>query len=182
MINNIVLVGRTTRNIELKENRNRTHYVQFTLAVNRPYKDEKGGEQADFIQCVAWNKTAETVAKYVSKGNMIGIEGRLQLRSYENEAGSRQYISEVLVNRLTFLESKKSRAIPEPVEPINYPQSSPTGNISNPFDPNFLTPQAQSSNQRVSNYENPFATATTLAGNLNTNTKSTLVSDDDLPF
>ena len=182
MINNIVLVGRTTRNIELKENRNRTHYVQFTLAVNRPYKDEKGGEQADFIQCVAWNKTAETVAKYVSKGNLIGIEGRLQVRSYENEAGSRQYISEVLVNRLTFLESKKNRAIPEPVEPINYPQSPPTGNISNPFDPNFSTPPVQSSNQRGSNYENPFATATTLAGNLNTNTKSILVSDDDLPF
>ena len=182
MINNIVLVGRTTRNIELKENRNRTHYVQFTLAVNRPYKDEKGGEQADFIQCVAWNKTAETVAKYVSKGNLIGIEGRLQVRSYENEAGSRQYISEVLVNRLTFLESKKNRAIPEPVEPINYLQSPPTGNISNPFDPNFSTPPAQSSNQRGSNYENPFATATTLAGNLNTNTQSILVSDDDLPF
>lgn len=57
MINNIILVGRTTRNIELKENQKGTHYVQFTLAVNRPYKDEQGGQQADFIPCVAWNKT-----------------------------------------------------------------------------------------------------------------------------
>lgn len=103
MINHIILVGRTTKKIELKQNKNGTNYVQFTLAVNRPYKDE----QADFINCVAWNKTAETIAQYVSKGTMIGIEGRLQVRNYENEAGVRQYISEVLVNRFTFLESKK---------------------------------------------------------------------------
>lgn len=107
MINNIVLVGRTTKNIELKQNKNGTPYVQFTLAVNRPYKDEQGGQQADFINCVAWNKTAETLSNYVSKGTMIGVEGRLQVRSYENEAGVRQYISEVLVNKFTFLESKK---------------------------------------------------------------------------
>ena len=98
MINHIILVGRTTKTIELKQNKNGTNYVQFTLAVNRPYKDE----QADFINCVAWNKTAETIAQYVSKGTMIGIEGWLQVRNYEAEAGVRQYISEVLVNRFTF--------------------------------------------------------------------------------
>ncbi|MDO4927324.1 MAG: single-stranded DNA-binding protein, partial [Turicibacter sp.] len=124
MINNIVLVGRTTKNIELKQNKNGTNYVQFTLAVNRPYKDEQGGQQADFIACVAWNKTAETLANYVSKGAMIGVEGRLQVRTYDNEAGVRQYISEVLVNKFTFLESKKSSALPEPVEPANYQQNS----------------------------------------------------------
>lgn len=115
MINNIVLVGRTTKMIELKQNKNGTNYVQFTLAVNRPYKDEQGGQQADFINCVAWNKTAETIAKYVPKGTMIGVEGRLQVRSYDNEAGVRQYLSEVLVNRFTFLESKKSSTIAEPI-------------------------------------------------------------------
>ena len=115
MINNIVLVGRTTKTIELKQNKNGTNYVQFTLAVNRPYKDEQGGQQADFINCVAWNKTAETIAKYVPKGTMIGVEGRLQVRSYDNEAGVRQYLSEVLVNRFTFLESKKSSTIAEPI-------------------------------------------------------------------
>ena len=115
MINNIVLVGRTTKTIELKQNKNGTNYVQFTLAVNRPYKDEQGQQQADFINCVAWNKTAETIAKYVPKGTMIGVEGRLQVRSYDNEAGIRHYLSEVLVNRFTFLESKKSSTIPEPI-------------------------------------------------------------------
>ena len=175
MINNIVLVGRTTKAIELKQNKNGTNYVQFTLAVNRPYKDEQGGQQADFITCVAWNKTAETIANYVLKGTMIGIEGRLQVRSYENEAGVRQYLSEVLVNRFTFLESKKSSTIAEPVEPFNPAMES---NI-NPFDPNFSNPNCSPTSQ---NYNNPFTTATTLAGSLNRAMNPISVSDDDLPF
>ena len=175
MINSIVLVGRTTKNIELKQNKNGTNYVQFTLAVNRPYKDEQGGQQADFINCVAWNKTAETIAKYVPKGTMIGVEGRLQVRSYDNEAGVRQYLSEVLVNRFTFLESKKSSTIAEPVEPFNPAMES---NI-NPFDPNFSNPNYSPTSQ---NYNNPFTTATTLAGSLNRAMNPISVSDDDLPF
>ena len=175
MINNIVLVGRTTKTIELKQNKNGTNYVQFTLAVNRPYKDEQGGQQADFITCVAWNKTAETIAKYVPKGTMIGVEGRLQVRSYDNEAGIRHYLSEVLVNRFTFLESKKSSTIAEPVEPFNPAMES---NI-NPFDPNFSNPNYSPTSQ---NYNNPFTTATTLAGSLNRAMNPISVSDDDLPF
>ena len=174
MINNIVLVGRTTKAIELKQNKNGTSYVQFTLAVNRPYKEEQGGQQADFITCVAWNKTAETLANYVLKGTMIGIEGRLQVRSYSNEAGVRQYLSEVLVNRFTFLESKKSSTIAEPVEPFNPAMES---NI-NPFDPNFSNPNYSPTSQ---NYNNPFTTATTLAGSLNRAMNPISVSDD-LPF
>ena len=175
MINNIVLVGRTTKAIELKQNKNGTNYVQFTLAVNRPYKDEQGGQQADFITCVAWNKTAETIANYVLKGTLIGVEGRLQVRNYENEAGVRQYLSEVLVNRFTFLESKKSSTIPEPVDPFNPAMES---NI-NPFDPNFSNPNYSPTSQ---NYNNPFTTATTLAGSLNRAMNPISVSDDDLPF
>ena len=179
MINNIVLVGRTTKTIELKQNKNGTNYVQFTLAVNRPYKDEQGGQQADFITCVAWNKTAETIANYVLKGTMIGIEGRLQVRSYENEAGVRQYLSEVLVNRFTFLESKKSSTIAEPVEPFNPAMES---NI-NPFDPNFSNPNYSPTSQ---NYNNPFTTATTLAGSLNKTMNTTMnsisIHDEVLPF
>ena len=175
MINSIVLVGRTTKTIELKQNKNGTPYVQFTLAVNRLYKDEQGGQQADFITCVAWNKTAETIANYVLKGTMIGVEGRLQVRNYENEAGVRQYLSEVLVNRFTFLESKKSSTIAEPVEPFNPAMES---NI-NPFDPNFSNPNYSPTSQ---NYNNPFTTATTLAGSLNRAMNPISVSDDDLPF
>ena len=175
MINNIVLVGRTTKAIELKQNKNGTNYVQFTLAVNRPYKDEQGGQQADFITCVAWNKTAEILSTYVSKGTLIGVEGRLQVRNYENEAGVRQYLSEVLVNRFTFLESKKSSTIPEPVESFN----TATESSINPFDPNFSNPNYSPTSQ---NYNNPFTTATTLAGSLNRAMNPISVSDDDLPF
>lgn len=188
MINNIVLVGRTTKTIELKQNKNGTNYVQFTLAVNRPYKGEQGGQQADFINCVAWNKTAETIANYVLKGTLIGVEGRLQVRSYENrspalssealshpqlvgnKAGIRQYISEVLVNKFTFIESKKSSAMPEPVEPFNYQQPN-----CETFNHSFETSQSN-------NYNNPFNTATTLAGGLNSNVATISISDDDLPF
>ena len=175
MINNIILVGRTTKTIELKQNKNGTNYVQFTLAVNRPYKDE----QADFINCVAWNKTATTIAQYVSKGAMIGIEGRLQVRNYENEAGVRQYISEVLVNRFTFLESKKSHTTES--ENSSYPA---TETSYNPFDPNFSNPNysSQGNTPTSQNYNNPFTTATTLAGSLNKTMNTISIHDDDLPF
>ena len=153
--------------------------MQFILAVNRPYKDE----QADFINCVAWNKTAETIAQYVSKGTMIGIEGRLQVRNYENEAGVRQYISEVLVNRFTFLESKKSHTTES--DNSSYPA---TETSYNPFDPNFSNPnyRSQGDTPTSQNYNNPFTTATTLAGSLNKTMNTTMnpiaVHDDDLPF
>lgn len=175
MINNIVLVGRTTKMIELKQNKNGTNYVQFTLAVNRPYKDE----QADFINCVAWNKTAETIANYVLKGMMIGIEGRLQVRSYSNEAGVRQYLSEVLVNRFTFLESKKSNNALEPVDTFKEQHYPTTETSCNLYDSNFSNPNYSPTSQ---NYNNPFTTATTLAGSLNRAMNRISVSDDDLPF
>ena len=163
MINNVVLVGRTTKDIELKENKNGNLYVQFTLAVNRPFKDGNGEQQADFIQCVAWNKTAETLSKYVSKGTLIGIEGRLQVRSYE-EAGIRKYISEVIVNRFTFLESRRSN-IPEPIEPnpatsLNYPSIGYGYNES----------------------EATYRTATTMVGSITQSIHTIGVSDDDFPF
>ena len=206
MINNIVLVGRTTKTIELKQNKNGTNYVQFTLAVNRPYKDEQGQQQADFINCVAWNKTAETIAKYVPKGTMIGVEGRLQVRNYENrspalssealsypqlvgnKAGIRQYLSEVLVNRFTFLESKKSSTIPDSVDLFNTQQSPTTETSNNPYDPNFSNPNyySQGNDAGTQNYSNPFVTATTLAGGLHSTMTNSInsisVSDDDLPF
>ena len=166
MINQVVLVGRTTKNIELRQTKSGTNYVQFTLAVNRTYKGSE--QQADFINCVAWSKTAETMAQYVSKGALIGIEGRLQVRTYENEAGIRQYISEVLVNRFTFLEARKNSTTPEPMEPT---PSSVASEIKNP----------SPSNQQ-NNYHNPFITASTLAGGLHSSLPTISIHDDDLPF
>ena len=105
---------------------------------------------------------------------MIGVEGRLQVRSYSNEAGVRQYISEVLVHRFTFLESKKSQTTES--ENSSYPA---TETSYNPFDPNFSNPNYSPTSQ---NYNNPITTATTLAGSLNRAMNPISVSDDDLPF
>ena len=161
MINSIVLVGRTTKDMELKQSSGGSVYVQFILAVNRTFKDSNGEQQADFITCVAWNKTAETLSKYVQKGALIGIEGRLQVRSYEKDGG-RQWVSEVVINRFTFLESKKS-ASPE--------QGMTSGNQQN------ISSGNTSYSSHTANYQSPFQTATVMAGRTTVN-----VSDDDFPF
>ena len=166
MINQVILVGRTTKNIELRQTKSGTNYVQFTLAVNRTYKGSE--QQADFINCVAWSKTAETLAQYVFKGTLIGIEGRLQVRTYQNEAGIRQYISEVLVNRFTFLEARKNSVTPEPMEPTDLSVASEI--------------KSSSLSNQQNNYNNPFITATTLAGGLHLSVPTISIHDDDLPF
>ena len=110
---------------------------------------------------------------------MIGVEGRLQVRSYSNEAGVRQYLSEVLVNRFTFLESKKSNNALESVDTFKEQHYPTTETSNNPYDPNFSNPNYSPTSQ---NYNNPFTTATTLAGSLNRAMNPISVSDDDLPF
>ena len=105
MINNVVLVGRLTRDPELKQTSSGISFVNFTIAVNRTYVDQSGERQADFINCVVWRAQAENLARYMRQGSLIGVEGRIQTRSYETEEGMR-YITEVLANSITFLESK----------------------------------------------------------------------------
>ena len=105
MINNVVLVGRLNRDPELKQTSSGISFVNFTIAVNRTYVDQSGERQADFINCVVWRAQAENLARYMRQGSLIGVEGRIQTRSYETEEGMR-YITEVLANSITFLESK----------------------------------------------------------------------------
>lgn len=107
MINNVVLVGRLTRDPELKVTGSNTPYVNFTLAVNRAFTDQSGERQADFISCIVWRKPAENLARYMRQGSMIGVEGWIQTRTYETEQGTR-YITEVVCNSVQFLESKGS--------------------------------------------------------------------------
>lgn len=105
MINRAVLTGRLTKNIELRRTQSGTSVVSFTLAVDRNFKKE-GQPEADFINCVAWNRQADTMAQYLHRGSLIGVDGRLQTRNYENQQGQRVYITEVLVESFTFLESR----------------------------------------------------------------------------
>lgn len=109
MMNRVVLVGRITRDPELRYTTSNIAVVSFTLAVNRPFADQSGERQADFIQCVVWRKQAENLARYVSKGALIGVDGRLQTRQYESDQGTR-YITEVVCDSVQFLETRGDEA------------------------------------------------------------------------
>ena len=105
MINRVVLVGRLTKEPELRATPSGAKVCQYTLAVNRTRKAE-GQPEADFINCVSWNKTAELMNQYLSKGALIGIEGRIQTRSYDDNTGRKVYVTEVITDSVQFLESK----------------------------------------------------------------------------
>lgn len=107
MINRVVLVGRLTKDPDLRYTPNGVAVCTFTLAVNRPFTNQQGDRDADFINCVAWRGTAENLANYQKKGNLIGIDGRIQTRSYEGNDGKRRYVTEVIAESVQFLEPKK---------------------------------------------------------------------------
>jgi single-strand DNA-binding protein len=110
MLNRVVLVGRLTKDPELKYTPNGVAVANFTLAVNRPFKNAQGENEADFINIVVWRKPAENVANYLKKGSLCGVDGRLQTRSYENNQGQRVYVTEVMAESVQFLEPKKDQS------------------------------------------------------------------------
>lgn len=103
MINSVALVGRTTKDIELRSTKSGKPVASFTLAVDRGKRDDG----ADFITCVAWDKTAETISNYVHKGDLFGVTGNLQTRSYEDKNGRKVHVTEVVVRTFQFLQPKK---------------------------------------------------------------------------
>lgn len=107
MINNVVLVGRLTKAVDLRYTSNGTAYTSFTLATDRDFKNQNGERETDFINCVMWRKPAENLANYTKKGSLIGVEGRIQTRNYDNQQGQHVYVTEVLAERFSFLESAK---------------------------------------------------------------------------
>ena len=109
MINRVVLVGRMTRDPELRRTPQGDAVTSFTLAVNRNFTSRDGQQQADFINCVVWRKPAENVERYCSKGSLVGVEGRIQTRSYDNQQGQRVYVTEVICDSVQFLEPKAAR-------------------------------------------------------------------------
>ena len=108
MINNLTLVGRLTKDPDLKYTGNGTAVATFTLAVNRNFTNQSGEREADFINCVIWRKPAETLANYAKKGVLIGVTGRIQTRSYDNQQGQKVYVIEVIADNFQLLESKKA--------------------------------------------------------------------------
>lgn len=106
MLNSICLVGRLTKDVELRYTPSNVAVATFTLAVNRTFKNENGEREADFINCVMWRQQAENLANWAKKGALIGITGRIQTRSYDNQQGQRVYVTEVVAETFQLLESK----------------------------------------------------------------------------
>lgn len=154
MINRVILVGRITKDPMLRKTQSGTSVVSFTLACNRRVPSQ--GQDADFINCVAWNKTADFMVQYVKKGALLGLEGRIQTRNYDDKDGKRVYVTEVVADSVQFLESKKSAA-----EQSGYVPQEPSGNASG------YTPDQPSTD----NFESDFSSADTLD-----------IASDDLPF
>lgn len=109
MVNNVVLVGRLVRNVELRQTSTGKEMTYFTLAVNRNFKNEQGVQSADFIGCVAFGKTAENMARFLGKGSLIAVEGRISTRNFQGNDGKTVYVTEVVASSITFLESKKQQ-------------------------------------------------------------------------
>ena len=109
MINNVVLVGRVTRDPELRYTPSNVAVATFNLAVNRNFKGSNGEREADFINCVIWRQQAENLANWAKKGALIGITGRIQTRNYENQQGQRVYVTEVVADNFQMLESRANR-------------------------------------------------------------------------
>ena len=109
MINNVTLVGRLTKDVELKYTPANQAVAQFVLAVNRTFKNANGERESDFINCVIWRKSAENFVNFVKKGALIGITGRIQTRNYENQQGQRVYITEVVAENFQMLESRNQQ-------------------------------------------------------------------------
>ena len=136
MINRVVLVGRITRDPETQQTNTGIPYVRFTLAVNRPFKDQNGERQADFINCVAWRSQADFMRSFVKKGNQLAVEGRIQTNSYTDANGNNRQAFDILVESVSNLEpvSKNEGYQPQPpfgngFQPVNQAASHQESNV-----------------------------------------------------
>ena len=158
MINRVVLVGRLTKDPVLRKTGAGKSVVSFTTACDRKVK-AKGQPTADFINCIAWNKVADLMAQYLHKGSLVGVEGRIQTRSYDDQSGKRVYVTEVVADSVQFLESKSAAA---------------SNANSNAYVPDYdqgSNQGYQSDNSSSQSYSNDFTSSDTLD-----------IASDDLPF
>lgn len=174
MINRVVLVGRLTRDLELKYTTNGIANVRFGLAVNRTYSGQNGERQADFINCVAWRKQAENMSKFLKKGSLIGVEGRIETGSYQAQDGSTRYTTDIVCENIQFLEPKKN-PIPGEQNQGNYQYNNQTSTVENPFDKNFATPPQDFGYNPNNSMFGGSNNGPDFSSNIN-------INDDDLPF
>ena len=153
-MNNVSLVGRITKDPELRTTGSGTATTNITVAINRRFANQNGEREADFIQCVVWNKQAENVCKYLSKGSLVGVTGRIQTRNYDGQDGKKVYVTEVVAENVSFLESKNAKGSGEFVD----------------SEPNY------------NNVDSPPQTADVSEDPFKDFGSEVVLSDDDLPF
>jgi single-strand DNA-binding protein len=110
-MNKVVLIGRLTKDPDLRYTSSNIPAASFTVAVNRPFQNQNGVREADFINVVVWRKQAENVKKYIGKGGLVAVEGRIQTRNYDDKDGKKVYVTEVVADSVQFLESKGQRSV-----------------------------------------------------------------------
>ncbi|WP_440897387.1 single-stranded DNA-binding protein [Amphibacillus sp. Q70] len=164
MLNRVVLVGRLTKDPDLRYTASGIAVANFTIAVNRPFSNQQGDREADFINCVVWRKAAENLANYMSKGSLIGVDGRIQTRSYDGQDGKRVYVTEVVADTVQFLESKNSN---------RGASTGGGGQGSGSYQSEQHQNQQHMPSQNESNQQQ---------SNINDNLEPIDISDDDLPF
>ena len=191
MINRAVLTGRLTRDPELRYTTSGTAVVSFTLAVDRQFRNQNGDRDADFINCVIWRKSAENFSNFTHKGSLVGIEGRIQTRNYENQQGNRVYVTEVVVDNFALLEPRQNGGMNQggQQQPFNNGSNQPfAGQPQQQFGGN--QPQTNNAPQGNPSSNNGFGgnapannDAPFSAGNTNNDGEQKIdVSDDELPF
>ncbi|HEO2049293.1 TPA: single-stranded DNA-binding protein [Streptococcus agalactiae] len=157
MINNVVLVGRLTKDAELRYTPSNVAVATFTLAVNRPYKNDAGEREADFINCVIWRQSAENLANWAKKGSLIGITGTIQTRNYENQQGQRVYVTEVIASNFQLLESRSSQ---QDNQGGNFQNGNNQGNFGNLG--GYQSPFSNSTPMDISDDDLPFQDRSTI--------------------
>ncbi|MBC1702500.1 single-stranded DNA-binding protein [Listeria welshimeri] len=177
MMNRVVLVGRLTKDPELRYTPAGVAVATFTLAVNRTFTNQQGEREADFINCVVWRKPAENVANFLKKGSMAGIDGRVQTRNYEGNDGKRVYVTEIVAESVQFLEPRNSNGGGgnnyQGGNNNNYNNGGSNSGQAPTNNGGFGQDQQQSQNQNYQSTNNdPFAS----------DGKPIDISDDDLPF
>nr|DAS17653.1 MAG TPA: Single strand binding protein [Caudoviricetes sp.] len=147
MINNVVLAGRITKDIDLRMSESGKAYTNFTLAVNRAFKGQDGQQQADFISCKAFNKQAENLARYCGKGSLIAVVGSIQVSNFQGKDGNTVYRTEVIANNIQFLDTRNQG---------QQQQQQPTNNNFNNFNqqPNAIDVINQQHQQQGMNFNN----------------------------
>lgn len=168
MMNRVVLVGRLTKDPDLRYTPSGVAVATFTLAVNRAFSNQEGNREADFINCVVWRKPAENVANYLKKGSLAGVDGRIQTRNYEGQDGKRVYVTEIVAESVQFLESRAASG----EQRGGYQQQAPSPSFGGQASHNQGSPFDMGGTDTFKKNDDPFANAG----------KTIDISDDDLPF